>query len=93
MIAPIIEKRASSDRRSRRISGIRYLLLGGRRSQIRRKGDKQQTMLLDNYSASLLTAALLILVLSIVDGLLTLYLLGEGATELNPIMNYFILSF
>ena len=89
-IIPVSEKRACADRRSRGVSRIRYLLLGGRRSQIRREGDKHRFVLLDNYNTALFSAVLLILFLCLVDGFLTLYLICDGAIELNPIMDYFL---
>ena len=89
-ILPVSEKRVCADRRGQGVSRIRYLLLGGRRSQIRREGDKHRFMLLDNYNTALFSAVLLILFLCLVDGFLTLYLIGDGAIELNPIMDYFI---
>jgi hypothetical protein len=42
------------------------------------------------YGPSLLAAALCTIVLSVVDAYFTLDLVGRGAEELNPIMDYYL---
>jgi len=44
----------------------------------------------DRYRETHLAAIGLILLLSILDGLLTLQLLGRGAKEINPVMAYLL---
>ena len=44
----------------------------------------------DWYSPKLFVTILIVLILSIVDGFLTLFLLEHGAYEVNPIMAYLI---
>jgi hypothetical protein len=44
----------------------------------------------DRYSQGMFTVITAILMLSIVDGLLTLLLIERGASELNPVMAYFL---
>jgi hypothetical protein len=83
-------KRISLDRRKRKIPRLKFLLFGGRRKMIRRSEDKQQMIILDNYSPGLLVFVLIILTLSLVDGFFTLHLTKDGAVELNPVMAYFL---
>ena len=45
---------------------------------------------LDYYSPRLFYAMILVLMLSVVDAMLTLWLISEGAQEMNPVMAYFL---
>jgi hypothetical protein len=83
-------KRSGLDRRKRKIPQLKYLLFGGQRKRIRRSEDKQQMIILDNYSPRLLTFVLIILTLSLADGFFTLHVTGHGAVEANPVMAYFL---
>ena len=83
-------KRSGLDRRKRKIPQLKYLLFGGQRKMIRRSEDKQQMIILDNYSPKLLTFVLIILTLSLADGFFTLHVTGHGAIEANPVMAYFL---
>ena len=83
-------KRSGLDRRKGKIPRLKYLLFGGQRKMIRRSEDKQQMIILDNYSPRLLTFALIILTLSLADGFFTLHLTDHGAIEANPVMAYFL---
>ena len=84
------DRRSGIDRRSASgtVSGAR--LKGGRREHNRRREDQQKFFVADRYSQRLFGAIILILLLSVLDGLLTLYLINHGATEINPIMNYYL---
>jgi hypothetical protein len=84
------DKRSGLDRRKRKIPRLKYLLFGGQRKMIRRSEDKQQMIILDNYSPKLLTFVLIILALSLADGFFTLHVTGHGAIEANPVMAYFL---
>jgi hypothetical protein len=66
---------------------LTYLLFGGRRRNARRKADKHDYVLVDQYSSRLLIPIVLVLVLSLADGFLTLYLIEHGAEEQNPVMD------
>ena len=83
-------KRSGLDRRKRKIPRLKYLLFGGQRKMIRRSEDKQQMIILDNYSPRLLAFVLVILTLSLADGFFTLHLTDHGAIEANPVMAYFL---
>ena len=84
------EKRSGKDRRAHQFPKWRYLLFSGRRAKARRKEDIHRTFYFDRYSSNLFAAIVAILMLSVLDALLTLYLIDNGSTELNPVMSYFI---
>ena len=84
------EKRSGKDRRTRQFPKLKYLLFSGRRAKVRREEDLQHTFYFDRYSSSLFAAIVAILLLSVLDALLTLHLIGKGSIELNPIMSYFL---
>jgi hypothetical protein len=83
-----------ADRRSgydRRRMSFRTFLQGGmtpRRRGGRRAGDA--SMLVDWHEPHLVFMAIAILLLSVADAFLTLTLLSNGASEVNPVMDYFI---
>ncbi|MBN1239182.1 MAG: hypothetical protein JXB36_11820 [Gammaproteobacteria bacterium] len=84
-----------ADRRSgydRRRTTLRTFLQGGLTP--RRRGGRRadDTVLLDWHEPHLLFMAVAILLLSVADALLTLTLLANGADELNPVMNYLLVS-
>lgn len=82
--------RSVGDRRRKTLPPLRYLVAGGRRRRVRRLEDSHRIVLLDRYSPKLLAAILGILLLSLLDAALTLYLVEQGASELNPVMDYFL---
>ena len=84
------EKRSGKERRAHQFPKWRYLLFSGKRANARRKEDRHRTFYFDRYSSSLFAAIVAILMLSVLDALLTLYLIDNGSTELNPVMSYFI---
>ena len=57
---------------------------------IRRREERNTIFWADRYSQTLFGAVLLILFFSVLDGLLTLFLIDHGATELNPVMAYYL---
>jgi len=83
-------QRSGDDRRRPGLPRLRYLFLGGRRRAVRRATDTRRVFILDRYSPRLFAAMMGILVLSILDAALTLYLVAHGASEINPVMNYFL---
>jgi hypothetical protein len=84
------ERRSGSDRRKTARLKLRSWYRGGNRETIRRRAERNTIFLADRYSQSVFGAILLILLFSVFDALLTLYLIGHDATELNPIMAYYI---
>ena len=81
----------STDRRQDEgVPGIWYLFFGSR-NRIRRFDDHhQKSYFLDHYSFLIFTIIIGIILLSITDAMLTLYLIHHGAAEVNPIMNHFL---
>ena len=84
------ESRNGKDRRKRKIPPLKYLLLGGQRKRIRRKEDEGKLIILDTHGHWVFVLTVIILVLSIIDGLLTLNLMSRGAQEVNPLMSFLI---
>ena len=85
-----VERRSISDRRNKSGISMRSLLFGGRRKSIRRFEDKQKLFYVDQYSQRHFGAIVLILFLSVIDAILTMVLINHGATEINPIMAYYL---
>ena len=85
-----VDRRSGTDRRNHSGINIRSLLIGGRRTNIRRQDDKRKILLVDRYSTRLFAAIIVILSLSITDALLTLMLIDNGAYEMNPVMAYYL---
>jgi K+-sensing histidine kinase KdpD len=84
------DRRSGKDRRSHKMPEIKSLFIYGRRKKIRRQDDKCKITYFDHYSSALFVAIIIILFLNIIDALLTLYLIDHGATEINPVMAYFL---
>lgn len=85
-----IERRSGKDQRNKRFGEIVWLFKPGQRRHVRRLEDRRKLQLLDHYPPKLLIVLVLVLLLSIVDALLTLWLIDNGAVELNPVMSYYI---
>jgi hypothetical protein len=85
-----LNQRQGVDRRKRMLPPLRYLIFQGRRRQIRRTTDQHRLLLLDHYSSTLFAFIVLILFTSLTDAFLTLWLVDSGATEINPVMAYFL---
>lgn len=86
----IIERRSNTGRRFKPFWGFRWLFTPGRRSLVRRKSDLCEIHILDYYSPKLFYFLVATLLLSVVDALLTLWLIDHGAVELNPVMAYYL---
>ena len=86
----VVERRSGGDRRNRSFNFLRRPFSPGRRRMLRRKTDRRRFFLFDYYSPKLFYAIVLVLMLSVTDALLTLWLVDEGARELNPVMAYFL---
>ena len=57
---------------------------------MRRKADQRKLHTLDHYPPGLFYVLIAVLVLSVVDALLTLWLIDHGAFEVNPVMAYYL---
>ena len=84
------EQRSGRDRRRRVFPPLRFLIAGGKRRSVRRSEDLRRIVILDRYSPKLFVSVIGVLLLSLLDGLLTLYLIEHGSTEINPVMDYFL---
>jgi hypothetical protein len=84
-----VERRRNGDRRSRPTPLVCRYYFRGRRRAARRAGEARNCYV-DRYDAPLALAALLILVLSILDAFFTLSFLARGGEELNPIVQNLI---
>ncbi len=84
------DKRSGEDRRTHQFPKLKYLLFFGKRSKARRQEDLHRTFYFDRYSSHIFAAIVAILLLSVLDALLTLYLIDNGSTELNPVMSFFL---
>jgi Domain of unknown function (DUF5658) len=84
-----LERRSGRDRRDR-LGALGRVLFRGRRQSIRRRSDHERLVWVDLYSPALFGAILMILFLSLLDACLTLYLIDQGAMEMNPVMAYFL---
>ena len=73
------------DRRTPSLRGIIYGMLHPRRQRIRREEDVDNAFL-DFHPRHLLIVAIAILVLSLIDGILTVRLVNAGAQEINPVL-------
>lgn len=85
-----LERRSEQDRRERPLSLFKRLYFNGMRSSIRRAEDRQRIVALDRYRPSLFIGIMMVLCLSLLDALLTLILVAQGARELNPVMQYYL---
>lgn len=83
-------KRRHFDRRKAKVSIFCRHWLTGRRKAVRRVADRQKSYQIDTYGPKTLVVILVIITLSILDALFTLFLISHGATEVNPIMDYFL---
>ncbi|MBT8339301.1 MAG: hypothetical protein HKP58_13835 [Desulfatitalea sp.] len=86
----VTERRRPGDRRQQGILGLNALFNQRRRKLVRRACDRRKLVVLDQYGRSTLMLVVLILVLSLADAFFTLFLVGAGATELNPVMDYYL---
>jgi hypothetical protein len=87
---PSFERRSGYDRRHRKLGILSKYWFTGRREAVRREEDKQREYKVDRHSSKTLAVILLIVMLSIIDAILTLHLVDRGATELNPVMDYYL---
>ena len=86
----VIDRRTGRDRRKKQFHPFRRPFFTGRRRMLRRESDRRRFFLFDYYDAQIFYSVVLTLMLSIADALLTLWLIEDGAKELNPVMAYFL---
>ena len=90
---PAEQDKNRSDSTARRenegFPGLWYLFFG-RRKEVRRNEDNQESYFLDHYSSRVFAIIIGIILLSLTDAMLTLYLIRNGAAEVNPVMEHFL---
>ncbi len=85
-----LERRSGQDRRVRPLPLFKKLSFKGIRISVRRAEDRKRIVALDRYKPSLFVGIMIVLSLSLLDALLTLILIAQGARELNPVMQYYL---
>jgi hypothetical protein len=82
------ERRSGQDRRAAALHPLTpSALRWKRRGRLRRKDDASVHLYLDRYPAQIVVMLVVLLLLSLTDAYITLYLLGRGGRELNPVMD------
>jgi len=84
------ERRSGFDRRVMRTTIFSKYWLIGRRGIPRRAQDRAKPHVVEWYTPRTFAAVILLIVLSILDAIFTLELIGRGATELNPVMAFYL---
>jgi hypothetical protein len=80
---------STARRQDKGLPRFRYLFFG-RRKKVRRNKDHQESYFLDHYSSRVFAIIIGIILLSLTDAMLTLYLIRHGAAEVNPVMEHFL---
>jgi hypothetical protein len=88
--APQPNERRRQDRRKKPTSFWDAFRLRGRRLRNRRAEQHRQPYFVDRFSATMFGLVLALLLLTIVDGLITLNLMARDCQEINPLMRYFL---
>ncbi len=86
-LSRINDRRSGRDRR-KAMRSFGRLIFFGQRQHIRRKADHQRLVWVDKYSPALFISILVVILLSMLDAFLTLFLIENGAKEINPFMAY-----
>jgi hypothetical protein len=84
------ERRRGGDRRKSPTSPLSWRSLFGSRRHSRREADKANHWYVDRYDSASVLAFVCTLLLSVADAFLTLMLVHDGATELNPVMDFYL---
>jgi hypothetical protein len=85
-----LDRRSGVERRNMKKGASAWHLMFGRRQQVRRRIDRDRILYFDRYSKTSFRLIVLILVFSVLDAFLTLLLVDHGATELNPLMAFYL---
>ncbi len=79
-----------ADRRRRPTGPCDAFRLRGRRARPRRVEERKEGYFTDQFDPVTFVMALMLLVMTVIDGTLTLLLLGIGCEEINPAMRYLL---
>jgi len=80
------DSRILKDRRRHPTHGLSRFILRGQRSSFRRKEDQGTGGYVDRYGPGLLSILVLILGLNVLDAFLTMLILEDGGSEMNPVV-------
>jgi hypothetical protein len=83
-------RRSGRDRRREPTRPFSRYMVFGRRRRVQRKGEKRNHLYVDRYDHPVLLVLLLVVLLSVLDGYLTIFHVERGAQEINPIMNFLL---
>lgn len=89
-IDPTADKRNGPDRRNRPTSVWDTIVGSGHRLRHRRDGEHQQPYYVDRFPSTTFLLILLLLSLTVLDGILTLILVEADCHEINPAMRYLL---
>lgn len=84
------DRRNGNDRRGRRTHPLRAVRFSGQRHRRGRRGSDSSEVYVDRYAPIWRYLSVGLLLLSALDGFLTLTLLPHGAEEINPLLRYFL---
>ena len=83
-------RRSGPDRRKKPTNPFSLKAVHGRRKTIRRDEDRWKSPYVDQYSTRFMLACIFLLLLTICDGFYTVFLVSQGARELNPFMKFLL---
>ncbi len=83
-------RRGQADRRRVPTRPLDAFRLAGRRGHVRRQAERTGAYFTDRWGVCTLLLIVLVLVLSLADGMLTIELLDRSAVELNPFMRFLL---
>ena len=81
-------RRVLHDRRRKPTGPVDSLRSPGRRRRCQRTEERLRPHFVDQFGTGTLITILLIIALCVCDAVLTVNLIGRGATEMNPVMSY-----
>ena len=81
--------RTGAERREYSIGTLKNCVVAPRRMRSRR-GEDRRYAIMDRFDSGVVTMAIVLVILSIMDAVFTLTLLSRGGSEINPFMNALI---
>ncbi|MFZ0614654.1 MAG: DUF5658 family protein [Desulfobacterales bacterium] len=85
-----LDRRSGRERRSGQNFQFVKQLVSGQRTIARRNSDRTRIVYFDRYDPKLIRVIIAVLALSVADAVLTVRLIGLGAVEINPLMEYYL---
>lgn len=87
-VAVPVDRRCQLDRREKPTSAWAAFWPGGQRIKGRRAEDRRQAYFVDRFTSAMFVGIVLLIAASLVDAVLTLYIIREGGgEEANPLMS------